>query len=76
MTKETYFVSVLVTDGNDFSVYRKFVFSSKKEAIAFAKDYLEGTDGSALVQIVGQDDHCNWVYTKTFVAINHKAKAL
>lgn len=72
----TYYVSILVVSDKDFDVYKKTTFTSKKEAIAFAKDYLEGTDGSALVQIVGQDDHCNWVYTKTYVAVDHKAKAL
>ena len=72
----TYYVSILVISDKDFDVYKKTTFTSKKEAITFAKDYLEGTDGSALVQIVGQDDHCNWIYTKTYVAVDHKAKAL
>lgn len=71
-----YYVSILVTNDQDFEVYKKMTFTNKKKAIAFAKDYLEGTDGSAAVQIVGQDDHYNWIYSKTYVAVNHKAKAL
>lgn len=71
-----YYVSILVACDKDFDVYKKATFTNKKEAIAFAKDYLDGTDGSALVQIVGQDNHCNWIYSKTYAAVKYKAKAL
>lgn len=76
MTNATFYVSVLVADGQDFATYKKSIFFNKNEAIAFAKDYLEGTDGSAAVHILGQDDNCNWIYSKTYVAVRHKAKAL
>lgn len=77
MTKAVYHVSVLVdSSDNDFAVYKKMTFSTKKGAVDFAKEYVTGTDGSLVVQIVGKNDRNEWIYTASYTAENHLPKKL
>lgn len=50
-------------------------FESKQEALRYAKEQVESTDGSFAIQIIGFDDQ-RPVYTKTYRAINYKPKVL
>ena len=59
----------------EFIKFRK-AFDDKAETIRYVKDELCGTDGSFAFQIIGFDDNGSTVYSKTYTAENHKAKAV
>ena len=59
---------------HDFVNFRT-QFESKIEAIQYVKDELKGTDGSFALQIIGFNNGAP-VYSKTYTAENHKAKAI
>lgn len=65
--------TVTFIEGNYSRVIAEF--DNKNDAVKFAKNELIGTDGSFVLVVIGMEN-CNYVYSKTFTAIDHKPRVV